>query len=132
MGNHQSGTFKDTPAVMKYVKAPFDIATFLEAAQHTGSNLLQYGGYSIPNGVDCQTFTIMVLMRLGLPQLVDIVVGSYMNNGGLLGRYIPNGAPAGVHTCNPVGNGGELAGYYYINCGIFSRLVCYSPVLLIM
>ena len=109
VGNHLSSTFYSSPDVMKALPAPFGIDTFLTAAQHTGSNLLQYGGYSMLKGVNCQTFTVMVLMKLGLPQLADIVVDKYINTGGV--RFIPpaSGAPAGVHTCNAIGNGGELA-----------------------
>ena len=87
-GGHPTGpqgTFKPDPHVMfaldfSEAEVVLTMDQFLTAARNTGSEILEGGGYSDKTGMDCQLFSMMMLMRLGLGPLTDCLHGNYVDN----------------------------------------------------
>jgi len=111
-GKHPAGAFSGTPHDMQYLQVDVSLDDFLKAVQATGSSLLEMGGYSFYNGMDCQLFTITALMRLGLPSLVNAAkhYRNWMEQGGRA-PFGPKFNNPGVTLCNKVGQPGNLAGW---------------------
>jgi len=114
IGRHPSAVFESTPTYMGYVKAPegLTLNKFLDTARETGSALLEMGGYDLTEGKDCQTFTVMMLMKLGLSGLTDVAVNSCINTIGTHRSPIKKAVPNDVATCSVIGTTGNFANYH--------------------
>jgi len=133
IGKHPSAVFEQIPSYMGYVKKPegLTLAKFLEVARNVGSSMIEMGGYDIATGKDCQTFTTMMLMQLGLSGLTDVAVSSCINQYGLPIRSdIKKTDPSDVATCSILGTAGNFAdratpswAFDYDTC----RDSCYDP-----
>lgn len=128
IGRHPSGIFDNTPTYMGYVKAPKEItlAKFLAIAREQGSAALEMGGYDLTSGKDCQTFTVMMLMKLGLSGLTNLVVDSCINKVGVPWRSkIEPAVPNDVKTCSVIGTSGNFSHFKPIFPG-FNKITCNS------
>jgi len=120
IGRHPSAVFENTPTYMGYVKAPegLTLATFLATAREQGSAALEMGGYDLLEGKDCQTFTVMMLMKLGLSGLTDVAVGSCINKAGVPWRSrIEPEVPNDVALCSVIGSAGNFAIFHPVLFG---------------
>merc|ERR1719433_378797 len=128
IGRHPSAVFENTPTYMGYVKAPegLSLATFLATAREQGSALIEMGGYNLEQGKDCQTFTVMTLMKLGLSGLTETAVGSCINKAGLPWRSkIEPAVPDDVKMCSVIGTSGNFAHFVPVAPG-WNRNTCNS------
>merc|ERR1712187_853497 len=67
---------------------------------------------SIPHGRDCQTFSLMVAMRLGLYKIVEwLYEADFVNYGSGSIRSPPGEPPAGVHNCASLSSPSHMASW---------------------
>lgn len=128
IGHHPSAVFDMTPTYMGYVKVPegLTLAKFLAVAREQGSAAIEMGGYNLTHGKDCQTFTVMMLMKLGLSGLTNTVVGSCINKAGLPWRSkIEPDVPDDVKMCSVIGSSGNFAHFVPVFPG-YNRNTCNS------
>lgn len=112
-GKHPAGEFFGTPHNMQYLEVDISMDEFLDTVKATGSMLLEMGGYDMSHGKDCQLFTIVALMRLGLPTLVKEAMHyrNHLETWGGRADFGPKFDDSDVKICDKIGNPGNLAGW---------------------
>lgn len=112
IGKRPQYHYEGAPSYMGYVKAPkgLTLAKFLATARSVGSTLLEMGGYDLVEAKNCQTFTGMMLVQLGLKGLQKVAFDGCISDIGLPHRaHFKNTNPDNVRTCMELGSTGNMA-----------------------